>query len=204
MVWEEPDELFIPEAHYIQDHGSPSRNGLGHRREANKRGEPCVVVVESAVMRRKKQHVEKAVMKSVVDDGKDLLVRGQVENKFRTLGDSIRGAPSATGRPMPRTAGASAVLKSVSFAPSAPVGPTIGKPTSTEVLKTRGRTLLRRKSSYGSEPEQSAGPSAPAPPPPVIINPPANAAPNPPVQQHTIEPQLKAKAKSSATRNLRV
>ena len=31
-VWEEPSEVFVLENEYISRHGSPTRNGLGHRR----------------------------------------------------------------------------------------------------------------------------------------------------------------------------
>ena len=31
-IWEDPVEVFIPEQEYISQHGSPTRNGLGHVR----------------------------------------------------------------------------------------------------------------------------------------------------------------------------
>ena len=86
----------------MQKHGSPTRNGLGHRRGKDLKGTKCVIVPESNCMRRKHIHLDKAVLERVIDDGKNEAFAGQAERKFRSTASALqkateKTAPSAVG-----------------------------------------------------------------------------------------------------------
>jgi len=59
MIWEDPDDLYIPYDDYVAKHGSPTENGKGHSTGYNNRNELCVIVPESNIMKRKRQRVTK-------------------------------------------------------------------------------------------------------------------------------------------------
>jgi hypothetical protein len=81
VIWEEPDDLYIPFWEYVKKKGDPRTNGEGHITGKNRRNQICVIVPESNILRRKRQHSESARISREIDDGQDLLEEGLLECK---------------------------------------------------------------------------------------------------------------------------
>ena len=118
----QPDELFVTEEDYTKKFGSPTKNGKGHRRELNSKGEPCVVMPESNVERRRHSQTEKARLRRTIDNDKNNVGEGQLEEKFGTLRSLISGAVGGTGAPLSSLSGGGSLLTmAVGGAPGGPL-----------------------------------------------------------------------------------
>lgn len=69
VIWEEPDEIYMPEDDYTVEYGIPETNGLGHKRDLDSKGRKCVVVPDGKGMRKKKQRIYDATRESEIADG---------------------------------------------------------------------------------------------------------------------------------------
>ena len=149
-IWESPVEQFMPESEYVSRFGSPTKNGLGHRRGLDFNKRKCVIVPESNSMKRRRAHVDKAVTEQVVDDGENHIMGGQSERKFQSVSNDLARqsaeiAPAAVGVATSSFAQPGNVQDSVD---------NVGRTTTVQVAPSavaNARRLLRRKSSATSD-----------------------------------------------------
>lgn len=138
MVYQEPTEHVQEYSDYVQKHGDPTTNGLGHSVVEILGLGKGVLIPTDRVWKVKRNHIQQVRREAVADDGTDMLGRDQISSKFNHASAMLMGSRAGGARmsldqllqhPASTSTAASTPSTSSPAAPHADASSADGQPT---------------------------------------------------------------------------